>query len=582
MVKRFLRLRRRWLTFGNLILAGVILVGAALRFYGLAWDAPYFFHPDEGRVIQVTMKLESAPNPEFSIYGLLPMYLLHSVRLALAPLLPPTRFNLFIMGRVLSASFGSLSIFICYLAARRAYSRKTGLLAASLLAFSVLHIRKSHFYSVDVTFTFLSLVALVLILTLTGKRETLRYLKAGLACGLVLAVKVGAFALPVPMIVAHLSGGGQVPATSQSGGHLRRLGDWRLWLAMACMVGVFIALNPFSILDLENYFLHHGLLWNLFMAQGYFRPQYTLQYEGTTPYIYYLANVLFWGLGPFLEVAAILGIMYALVRWRKAENAVLVSFALAYFLTTGSWRVKFSRYALPLVPVMALLAANFLLEWRSLPFLSRLPAWLEKVGVVLVVVPSFLYSLAFMQIYARPDTRIEASRWIYENVPSGATILLENDKDAYAPPIKGERYHLARLNFDYLYRHSSFGAKSYLPEFLRGLNITRKKGEVTDEGGELLSNEEKWQYINGRLAQADYIVFSERNYDLYRRLPELFPVEYEYYRKLFAGELDFELIQVFKRRPGLFGLEIDDSQAELTSRIFDHPTIWIFRRRETP
>ena len=115
MRKRILLVSHRWLTAGNLILVGIIFIGAALRFYGLGWDAPYFFHPDEGRVIQVTRKLESSLNPEFSIYGLLPIYLLTSVRWALSPLLPPTRFNLRLMGRVLSASFGSLSIFFCYL-----------------------------------------------------------------------------------------------------------------------------------------------------------------------------------------------------------------------------------------------------------------------------------------------------------------------------------------------------------------------------------------------------------------------------------------------------------------------------------
>ncbi len=587
MSKRILQAGRRWLTAGNLILVGIILIGAALRFYGLGWDTPYFFHPDEGRVIQVTSKLESSPNPGFSIYGLLPMYLLTSARWALSPLLPPTRFNLRLMGRVLSASFGSLSIFFCYLAARKAYNQKTGLLAASLLAFSVLHIQQSHFYSVDVTFTLLILLALVLILTLTRKGEARRYLAAGLVGGLALAAKTGALLLLVPLVVAHIfsvrgEGRQSVRAFAR---FLRSLADRKLWLAVGGMFGLFFALNPFSILDFENYFLHHGLVWNLFMARGYFRPQYTLQYEGTAPYLYYITNVLFWGLGPFLEATALLGFLYALLRWRRPENAVLSSFALTYFLIAAGWRAKFSRYALPLVPVMAILAAHFLLDWRSLPLLSRLPARLEKVGVGLVVLPSLIYSLAFASIYSQPDVRIEASRWIYENVPPGSAIMVENDKDAYAPPIKleeedgSERYHLLRLNFNYLYERSLLGSQCFVPVFLRDLDVTRGK-PVPEEKPELLSAEEKWHYIHQRLAWADFITFSERNYDLYRRLPELFPVEYEYYRQLFAGNLGFKLVKVFERRPGLLGWRIDDGQAELTFKIFDHPTIWIFQRSE--
>ncbi len=42
-----------------------------------------------------------------------------------------------------------------------------------------------------------------------------------------------------------------------------------------------------------------------------------------------------------------------------------------------------------------------------------------------VVVPSLLWAVMYTRIYREPMTRIAASQWIYENVPSGATLLYD-------------------------------------------------------------------------------------------------------------------------------------------------------------
>jgi hypothetical protein len=202
----------------------------------------------------------------------------------------------------------------------------------------------------------------------------------------------------------------------------------------------------------------------------------------------------------------------------------------------------------------------------------------------MVIVSSLLYAAAFTSTYSLSDSRIEASQWIRQNIESGAVILVENDKDAYAPPLRfpGEseapHYQLARLNFNYLYKRSPTGMRSYLPAYLEKMRyqLIGTLGQEEELG--LMSDDERWEYIRQRLRYSDYIVFSERNYDLYRRLPTLFPVENEYYRQLFAGQLGFELFKVFERDPNLFGVSVDDSAAELTFKIFDHPTIWIFKR----
>ena len=45
--------------------------------------------------------------------------------------------------------------------------------------------------------------------------------------------------------------------------------------------------------------------------------------------------------------------------------------------------------------------------------------------------PSLLWANAFIKIYREPLTRLAASHWILENIPSAATILYEVDGVAH-------------------------------------------------------------------------------------------------------------------------------------------------------
>ena len=66
---------------------------------------------------------------------------------------------------------------------------------------------------------------------------------------------------------------------------------------------------------------------------------------------------------------------------------------------------------------------------------------------------------------------------------------------------------------------------------------------------------------------------------LYEHLPaDRHGVVKKYYDDLFAGRLGFDLIKTFKVYPSLLGVTIDDDRAELSSRMNDHPRVYIFKR----
>jgi hypothetical protein len=100
------------------------------------------------------------------------------------------------------------------------------------------------------------------------------------------------------------------------------------------------------------------------------------------------------------------------------------------------------------------------------------------------------------------------------------------------------------------------------------------------------------------LERADWIVLSsQRLVWSIPRLPLRYPMTVAYYRALFEGRLGFDLVAVFHVKPRLGPLEIDDIGgrigfdlpplgfeeplwgAEEAFSVYDHPPVWIFRKR---
>jgi predicted membrane-bound mannosyltransferase len=103
-----------------------------------------------------------------------------------------------IMGRAISAFFGTLTIPVTYAIATRISGRRAGLFAAALLAASVLHLRDSHFATTDITMTFFCALTLWLSLKLAERASWTMLIACGAAVGLALATKyAAAFVLAV-------------------------------------------------------------------------------------------------------------------------------------------------------------------------------------------------------------------------------------------------------------------------------------------------------------------------------------------------------------------------------------------------
>ncbi len=163
------------------------------------------------------------------------------------------------------------------------------------------------------------------------------------------------------------------------------------------------------------------------------------QWLARTPYLYPLQNMVIWGMGaPFGIVA---WISWAWAGWRllrskprALQNALLVVWVLVYFGWLGRNWVTTMRYFLPIYPVLAVLAAWGLLSlWRY----TRGHVWRRRIAfalVAFVTLFTLLWAGMFTNVYRHLLTRVQATYWVWEHVPSDFAMVV-NAPDDPAPII---------------------------------------------------------------------------------------------------------------------------------------------------
>ncbi len=567
-----------------LALWGLALLGLGLRLYNVNWDQGNNFHPDEREILFVVTALKwpsswaqfldpvhSPLNPHFFAYGSFPLYLLALVAHFMGyKLSDPANFvKITLVGRVISALFDSGTILLTgwltlLLAKETRPSLSSAwyvaLFASALVVFTPLQLQLSHFYAVDTMLVFFVMLTLVACIALVQTEKIMRWaVVAGLAYGLALATKFSAAPLAVPLCMGLCL-------------HWYRRRDiflscLALCLSFALAGLVFFVVQPYALLDMPNFI--QQVTEQSTVARGTFDLPFIRQFAGTIPYVYQAQNIVFWGMGLFAGTAALFGGLWVIWQCRRPENRlwlVVLSWIIVYGAITGSFFTKFMRYMLPLYPLLSMIAAVALfalverLGWGDQHNFARFNRFMPflRTGILALVLSGTVFQgLALLNVYSAPNTRVEASRWIYAHLARGSVITYEQWDDALPVTVDG-------------HDPSEFTQATY----------PNANGQATT-GLDLYGDDtlQKAQFLAKLLPTLNAITMASDRLDKsIPRLPNRYPLTIHYYHLLYSGELGFHLVKQFDNRPHLFGITLDDSNADESYSVFDHPTVRIFER----
>ena len=437
-----------------LLLVLILVLAAAFRLTGINWDDYTHLHPDERFLTMVETGLqlpqsfadyfntqESLMNPHnvgygFFVYGTFPIFLVRYV----AEWVSQTGYDqVQIVGRVISASADLITIALMYLLGSKLYSRKVGLLASFLAAGTALLIQHAHFFVVEPMLTMFVTAGLYAAVCIFDDGRLADYIGFGVVLGLAVATKISIAPLAALAVAAAV---GRLASAEDRKDEFRSA---FLGLSAAALLSVIL----FRIF--QPYAFEGPAIWNVLpnpdwlaniseiagQNKGNTDAPYALQWANRTPIWFAWKNMVLWGMGLPLGLAAWAAWAWAgweTLRGRWGRHFLLVLWTGAYFLWQSTGFTPAMRYQLPVYPSLILLASwGLWVAWDRAKS-GKHPRLMQTAagGLMLVVAAgTLLWGIAFTGIYTRPATRVEATRWIYENIPSVMNLVIEDGEERF-------------------------------------------------------------------------------------------------------------------------------------------------------
>jgi len=555
----------RWIAKRCTTLALLVLLpmAFAVRIYGIDWDEGHFFHPDERKILMVVedlawpddwrsfFSIESPLNPRFFAYGSFPLYLLRLCSAALTGWDSKwaSLHHFYLLGRVIAVMFDTVTVYATYLLARKVRrSRWVAVLAATFVAFSVLHIQLAHFYTVDTLLVPFLLLAVAKAVDIARSGRVRDGVLLGALFGTALATKATVLPFAGVIVLAWM-----VFAWDAGSAETRlvlrlRSATCQIWrrvlLTLSVTILCFLLLEPYALIDWYHFV--QGLVQELTMSQGGQIFPYTRQYDGTVPYVYQLRQILLFTMGVPLALLGLGGMAYLSARlfilFRRrhpgsAHELVWLAWPILYILMQGAVHVKYVRYALPLVPFLCIAGAAAAEGiWKLVGRRSPHPMMrrIARCGWALLVCAALLstvgFALAFLNVYSEPHPWLQATSWLCANMPDETTLMVEYWDDPLPTYYANRDQHCRRKDYTFIWMDF------HQPE-----------------------DESKLDLLLTGLESSDYVVLSsDRLYATISRLPARYPLSSQYYRQLFGGNLGYELVFTAAVYPQFAGITLLD------------------------
>jgi len=408
-----LRMGRAWRRRDSVLLAALALV-LLFSCYGIRWGRVECWNPDEmaSALLRPNFLPATYAKPPFYPYVNHIVVLwwvdiaewvvrrvdrhakLNEVRLIASRLL------------VVAMFFGTTTI--AYFATRRPFGIFAARVVALGFATSAGFIAFNNYLTVDSPMLFWMMLAFLFCQRILYRGELRDYIAAGIITGLATATKYNGLAIGIAIPAAHFLRGGEP--------FLRRVFSYRWVIGCACVVVGFVLGNPGVVLD-----------WSRFSSDFMYNYVVTRQYGGQNAYetsygqfLVRITDIIGVPAACVVAVAIFIGLILFVVR-RKITSLGARNFALAaavfllYYVQIGGFPRSETRFTLPAVPFLLLMAAPCF-------------AFLEKRGRTLasaLLTPVLLYNLVCCFAVGRrfnQDPRMAAQLWVRQHIPGGSVM----------------------------------------------------------------------------------------------------------------------------------------------------------------
>ena len=562
-----------------LISFAIILLAFFFRFNNLNWDENFHLHPDERFLTMVgtAMKLPlsisqyfdqktSLMNPinvgyPFFVYGRFPLILTKY----LANVYHMDNYNDFtILGRQLSAFFDILIIFFIIktvelLEKKNRFPSSLKYWAGFFYAIAVLPIQLSHFFAVDTFLNFFMFGSFYYILKFDYRNKIKYLLFSAIFFGLAMACKITAlFILPLNLFFLIRSVFVQRQTLVKAAGFVfsyfvvsyftLRLADPYLFQNSNIFDPAISKLFIENIKSLQN--------MTVKSIDNWFPPM--VQWLNKNSVQHSLVNNIVFGLGiPYaiLTIVGILKVLLSFPRRRESISLLIILFWVLGFFAYQSIQVTPTlRYFIIIYPFLAIFTAigmKYLIDYKF-KLVGKFNSYPKKYSYFFIFISVCIllfWPIMFSSIYLNKNSRVEASEWIYKNLPLNSLILGESWDDALP---------LSVLN-------------SY------GKQFTSDQLPVFDP-----DTPEKWQKMNDMLMRSDYyILSSNRGRGSIMTVPKKYPLMSKFYKLLLNDKLQYKKIKEFTSYPKFqilnFKFQIKDSWSDEGFTVYDHPRVLIFK-----
>ena len=545
----------------------IFLLAFIFRIYNLNWDSNNHLHPDERFLTMVTtdIKIPSSlpeyfntassplnpynyPSYQFFVYGTFPLFLTK----ILTVYLHLDNYNQIVLfGRLLSALFDSANVILLYFISKKILKSYYKFLPSLFYSFLALPLQLSHFYAVD---TFLNFFILLTFMALSYRL----FFPAFIAFGLALSCKISALYF-VPIIFLFVFR--QFLTTK-----IKSKFILKIFIAFLFTFITFRIFQPYSFTGLI--IPNPQFINSLKTLSGYSKPNIFyppgVQWTNRLPLLNATKNTFIWGFGiVFSFTLLLLSIRYIPKLKIKFDLVFIIStWVIFLFFYQSIQFVHTMRYLLPIYPFLCLIFTYLLSQLK-----------VKKSLVLILLFLNLLTAFAFLSIYSRPNSRVQASNWIINNISQDKIISSEYWDDAL--PLNSSYQSIPLSLFD--------------PD-----------------------SDLKWATINQSLNSLDYLILSSnRLWASIPRVPTQYPLTSKFYSDLFSERLNFTKIKEFNSYPGFNlsflkscyyfgptnypgvknsyfsvekncdypGIYFRDDTAEEAFSVYDHPKVIIFQKK---